>query len=193
MKIKIFCAFSLVACIALFAAPGRADSLHYFKNYFVTGDYAVAGVGLYGTGTKGTATGTINMNGVPQGADIVAAFLYWQTVEAGSATTAPAAINGTFVSNGTNNAIVGDVIGAAPAPACWNPAGTTAPATTAVTRVYRADVLRYLPINSTSNIRVELASYPRCPGRAHSGSQRGVLDERSHPARRLVDIRLRPK
>src|SRR6266571_3871800 len=60
-------------------------------NYFVTGDYVVGGVGLRGLGSTATnlATGTINIpdqtsvpsTGVPAGADIVAAFLYWQTVE----------------------------------------------------------------------------------------------------------------
>jgi hypothetical protein len=64
--------------------------MHFFKNYFVTGDYAVAGVGLYGHGVNGLATDIITMNEVPQGADVVAAFLYWETVES---TTAPSSIN----------------------------------------------------------------------------------------------------
>ena len=35
----------------LFGEIGRSqDALHYFKNYFVTGDYVVGGVGLRGTG-----------------------------------------------------------------------------------------------------------------------------------------------
>src|SRR4029077_13564826 len=70
------------------------DTLSYFKNYFVTGDVAFAGVGLRSTGVNGYATGTITMGGVPctggspvqyvpcstpgaVPADIVAAFLYW--------------------------------------------------------------------------------------------------------------------
>src|SRR5258708_7773209 len=61
---------------------GRAaDALSYTKNYFVTGDYVVGGVGLRATGVNGFATGTIKISGIPAGADIVAAFLYWQTVE----------------------------------------------------------------------------------------------------------------
>src|SRR5690349_6528627 len=64
------------------------------NNYFVTGDYVVGGVGLRGLGVNGFATGTISIpdavqsratgvasSRVPDGADIVAAFLYWQTVE----------------------------------------------------------------------------------------------------------------
>src|SRR6266568_9398735 len=71
-----------------FAQPGLAQTnpLTLFKNYFVTGDYVVGGVGLRGLGdATGFATGTIsipdlmqpNHTSVPPGADIVAAFLYW--------------------------------------------------------------------------------------------------------------------
>src|SRR5262249_710350 len=65
--------------------------LNFFKNYIVTGDSVVGGVGLRGLGdVTGFATGTINIpdtanypnaKAVPPGADIVAALLYWQTVE----------------------------------------------------------------------------------------------------------------
>ena len=55
--------------------------LDFFKNYFITGDYVVAGVGLTGKGVGGLATGNVVVSGVPANADIVAAFLYWQTIE----------------------------------------------------------------------------------------------------------------
>ena len=142
--------------LALFAPLVQADSsdsLHYFKNYFVTGDYAVAGVGLRGTGVNGFANGTINLSGVPTGADIVAAFLYWQTVETSPA-TAPSAINGFF----DNNAIVGKLLGDPMNPACWSSGGTTGPKS-ASGRVYRADVLRYLPIDHTNSIRLANGSH----------------------------------
>src|SRR5213594_3917404 len=81
-----------------FVQKGRAQtapSLSLTNNYFVTGDYVVGGVGLRGLGdATGFATGTIKIPdtvqaaatgvpspGVPPGADIVAAFLYWETVE----------------------------------------------------------------------------------------------------------------
>src|SRR6516225_4447632 len=63
--------FFSVCFLVPFAQVGRASDAHqYFKNYFVTGDYVVAGVGLRGTGASsgplaGFATGTINMSGVP--------------------------------------------------------------------------------------------------------------------------------
>lgn len=66
------------------------DALRFFRNYFVTGDYAVGGVGLRtidGTAddqdglADGFATRTIhfnevNGNAVPADANILAAFLY---------------------------------------------------------------------------------------------------------------------
>ena len=76
--------------VLLFAqAGGHAQGaarppLKLFKNYFLAGgDYAVGGIGLRGQGDKVTqlATGTIAMSGVPDGADISAAFLYWITLE----------------------------------------------------------------------------------------------------------------
>src|ERR1700693_2008746 len=80
-----------------FAQNGFAQTptpLGLSNNYMVTGDYVVGGVGLSGLGNgSGFATGTIKipdpaayatnvpLQQVPAGADIVAAFLYWQTVE----------------------------------------------------------------------------------------------------------------
>ncbi len=143
-NLKISFAFLLFACAAVFAPQSRADNLQFYKNYFVTGDYAVAGVGLYGQGVNGNATGTINMSGVPAGADIVAAYLYWQTVES---TAAPSSFNGTFDSQ----AIVGDSLGNPAEPACWSSGGTSPQVSV---RVYRADVLRYLPIDSVNSVRL---------------------------------------
>src|SRR5580704_11692327 len=91
--------------LALFVPAAQTQTvvaqgpLNYFQNYFVTGDYAVGGVG--GLSTKGAnPTATINFSGVPctsgpgllarvvpctsggaVPADIIAAFLYWQTIE----------------------------------------------------------------------------------------------------------------
>src|SRR5438552_5484341 len=96
--------------LALFAEVGQAaDALRFFKNYFVTGDYVVGGVGLRGQGRSvldpckdqnalnpscanfagSYAKNSITIekvpvtliNGVRVPADIVAAFLYWQTDE----------------------------------------------------------------------------------------------------------------
>jgi MBG domain (YGX type)/PASTA domain/Abnormal spindle-like microcephaly-assoc'd, ASPM-SPD-2-Hydin len=64
-----------------------SNPLSLQNNYFVTGDYASSGVNLRGTGQGGMATGTITISngqgsqGVPNGADIIAASLYWETLE----------------------------------------------------------------------------------------------------------------
>src|SRR6267142_4135667 len=71
--------FFSVGFLALFAQVARAeDALKYFKNYFVTGDYVVGGVGLRGTGVYSPslggsfATGTINIGGAgPNGSNPV--------------------------------------------------------------------------------------------------------------------------
>src|SRR6266853_1922903 len=95
-KQALFISLLLVTFNVQSGQAAVGDALQFFKNYFVTGDYVVGGVGLRGqgvndpttaaiAGTVGTnvtsfATGTIPMKGVPQGADIVAAFLYWEII-----------------------------------------------------------------------------------------------------------------
>jgi hypothetical protein len=140
-------AVTIIAAIVVTLAPAAhaSDALSFFNNWFVTGDYAVAGVGLRGTGINGIATGTINLAGLPPGAEPIAAFLYWSTIEFNAN---PQASDGKF--NG--NKIRGYVVGNPQNPGCYSSGGTTGSAG-AVGRVYRADVLRYLPFNS-SNIRL---------------------------------------
>jgi hypothetical protein len=109
------------------SAQDTTNPLNLFKNYFVTGDYVVGGVGLRGLGVNGYATGTIripdkmqpNATTVPAGADVVAAFLYWQTVE--SSQSAFVGQSGSF--NGYP--IVGKVLGNPNAPVAWSSGGCT--------------------------------------------------------------------
>src|SRR5579859_5688523 len=74
-------------------AQNGVNPLNIFQNYFVTGDYVVAGWSAGAPDGSGYAPGTISIpdtlqpaqNGVPasvpKGADIVAAYLYWANVE----------------------------------------------------------------------------------------------------------------
>src|SRR5690349_11702781 len=55
--------------------------LSFFKNYFLTGDYTVGGTSLWRRGVNGVASGSIRIADVPESAEVVAAFLYVQTVE----------------------------------------------------------------------------------------------------------------
>jgi sugar lactone lactonase YvrE len=129
--------------------PPVPNPLTLENNYFVTGDYASAGVTLRGLGLGGTATGTITIPnstgspvgtpGVPNGADIIDAFLYWETLEN---TASPSSANGTF--NGYS--IIGQQIGS-------DLASYTDGAFTGTLRAYRADVNTYFPIGA-NGVRV---------------------------------------
>src|SRR5258708_3767738 len=149
--------------LALFTQLGQAaDALNYTKNYFVTGDAVTAGVGLRGQGAahNGVATGTINISGIPctagspavivpcattgaVQADIAAAFLYWETEESAAK---PAAGKGLFDSH----PIVGFVRGNPKNPGCSS--GSSG-------RVYRADVLPFLPSDPTKSFRLANGSH----------------------------------
>jgi hypothetical protein len=162
--------------LALFVQSAQAQGpLNYFKNYFVTGDYVVGGVGLYGKVVKGpvtgavSVTGNISLNSVPcttgpgllasvipcatKGAvpaDVIAAFLYWQTIES---TTTPSSAIGSYASsyNATTpvNPFVGLALGNPQISACSG-LGTSSQ----YLHNYRADVLKYLPISPTANVRL---------------------------------------
>ncbi len=119
-------AFSTLTPNVVLAGP--ANSLNFKNNWFLTGDYTVGGVGLRGAGVAGSATGAINIAGVPANADIIAAYLYWETLGNGA--------NATFHPQGSPaSAIVGTALGTTSSP-CWDPPTIT---------VYRTDVLQYFP------------------------------------------------
>jgi hypothetical protein len=111
------------------------------NNYFVTGDYVSAGVSLRGTGAGGMATGAITIAsspaggnaGVPDGADILAAYVYWETLE-----DTPSASGGSGTFRGYS--ITGQQIGTDQP----NPDGSS----NGTLRVYRADVNAYLPVGA---------------------------------------------
>ncbi|HEY3626097.1 MAG TPA: kelch repeat-containing protein, partial [Terracidiphilus sp.] len=125
-----------VALVLSTGQPPAPNQLSLQNNYFVTGDYASAGVTLRGTGQNGVATGTITIPSgtqtgvaVPDGADILDAYLYWETVES---TTSPSGGSGTF----RGYSITGQQIG--------SDLPYTDGALSGTLRVYRADVNAYL-------------------------------------------------
>src|SRR6266478_5838454 len=144
-----------------FAPAGLAQTatnqLALSNNYFVTGDYVVGGVGLRGLGNPATnlATGTIQIpdansvpaTGVPNGAYIVAAFLYWETVE--KSQSAFAGQQGFF--NGFP--ITGSILGNPNAPTSWSSGGCSGSSNGATTmRAYRADVRPFLAMDANGNV-----------------------------------------
>jgi hypothetical protein len=93
------------------------------------------------------ATGVIHMNGVPQGADIVAAYLYWETINGTSVDQSTLAV-GAF----RGNRIIGKQLASPSVLACFGSGGGNGSANGATPLlVFRADVLRYLPIPKTAN------------------------------------------
>ncbi|HET8965839.1 MAG TPA: hypothetical protein VFN20_06480 [Candidatus Acidoferrum sp.] len=157
---RILSAILVCCCLSLMAHTGSAQSsngLTLANNYFVTGDYVVGGVGLRGLGdATGFAKGKIsipdpaqpNAAAVPAGADVVAAFLYWETVESSNAGAATGE-NGFF--NGY--AITGTVRGNPNAPTSWSTGGCSGSAQGSKTmRVYRADVRPYLNMDASGKI-----------------------------------------
>ena len=142
----------------------QTTPLNFSNNYFVTGDYVVAGVGLRGLGVNGFATKQFTMpdansvpaTGVPQGAEIVAALLYWETVE--SSQTTFAGQNGFFRAvfpggPATGYPITGALLGNPNAPVSWSSGGCSGSSQGSKTmRTYGADVRSYLPQDSQGNI-----------------------------------------
>ncbi|HEX5236459.1 MAG TPA: hypothetical protein VFW25_14155 [Silvibacterium sp.] len=131
------------------------NPLNIFQNYFVTGDYVVAGWVKGAPDGSGYSPGTISVpdtlqpvqNGVPttlpKGADIVAAYLYWATVESNQSSFAGE--SGFF--NGY--AITGAVLGNPNAPTSWSAGGCSGASKGSKTmRTYRADVRPYLPLDT---------------------------------------------
>jgi len=90
----LFALLSLLMVMGLLqSGVAQTNQLGLFKNYFVTGDYVVAGWVEGPPDGSGYAPGMISIpdprqpsqpgvvQSVPRGADIVAAYLYWTTVE----------------------------------------------------------------------------------------------------------------
>jgi hypothetical protein len=145
------------------AQTGTTAPLYFGNNYFVTGDYVVGGVGLRGLGDgSGYAPGIINIpdanwksntgttTGVPPGADIVAAFLYWETVESSQAPYAGQ--NGFF----RGYPISGVVLGNPNAPVAWSSGGCSGNSQGSKTiRAYRAEVSGLLPVAPDGSVQAD--------------------------------------
>ncbi|HXJ39506.1 MAG TPA: hypothetical protein VNH18_09510, partial [Bryobacteraceae bacterium] len=143
----------------MMAETGNAQTgppLQIFRNFFVTGDYVVAGWLENAPDGSGYASGTISvpdtlqasranqpLQSVPPGAEIVAAYLYWSTVESNQDAFSgrQAFFNGYKIDGGP---------GLNPtAPTSWSSGGCSGGAMgTKTMRVYRTDVRAYLPIDN---------------------------------------------
>jgi uncharacterized protein YjbI with pentapeptide repeats len=121
-------------------AYAQLPTLKYFNSFTVTGNYSVCGVDLRPQSqVNGFVTGTIqfgqgNCAAVPQDADIVAAYLYWETIWANPADLEGALFRGQPVTAVKSTAI--PLVG--PYSPCWSNGGDNL-------TMLRADVLRLLP------------------------------------------------
>jgi hypothetical protein len=142
----------LLAVSGVFVLKGAAasnESLPFVTSYTVTGGYEVGGVDLApGAATNGFVAGTIPMSGIPANADIVAAFLLWETIYAGPA-PAVGSVAGEFRGNDITiewtSSVSSQDIQAAFAP-CWTSGGSNY-----TLAMHRADVLQYLPAQPDVN------------------------------------------
>ena len=141
----VWSAVLIVLGSGLAHAQAASDPLPYSKGFLVTGNYVVGGVDLTpqaNPAVNGLATGTLNISGVPAGADIVAAFLYWEeifTPTAGQIPVAGVQFRGVPLSPTAIKASSFPLVGN-PA-TCWGAAGSSG----ARVAEFRADVLYLLP------------------------------------------------
>jgi hypothetical protein len=139
--------------------------LDFGSNFFVTGDYVVGGAqGMTTNMSKGYATGTITIpdpnpgihgvKQVPAGAEVVAAVLYWQTVE--NTSQAFTGETGFFRPVFSGGPLAGYPITGVPLPTSgatsWSQGACTSPTSGKMTRTYRADVLAALPQDTKGNV-----------------------------------------
>ncbi len=148
-------------------AAAGTDALPYSAGFLVTGDYVVGGVDLTPQANRpdpvtGLATGTITIGGVPNDADIVAAYLYWEAIFTPKCLQSnpdgscaqwlnpadSARFNGNPISPTARKATSFRLNSLDGNPAtCWGAAGSS----TATLTMYRADVLPLLPKRLDAN------------------------------------------
>ena len=194
LSVCILLALLSTATQSAFAQAGAAaldPPLNFANNYFIRGDYTVAGAqgmtstfttiggiqyavgtitvpdtnpGIKPSGLKDTVSGQNiagGTNQVPPGAEVIAAVLYWQTVEkVGVAPGQPGSGEVGFfrpvVSGGP--AAPGYVITGVPLSSggtntvSWSAGGCTSGSTGKVIRTYRANVLGVLPRDGSGNV-----------------------------------------
>src|SRR5687767_3669210 len=132
----------VLGCVLSFPHPALAqDALPFTQSYSITGNYVVGGVDLAPQSqANGFVTGTINMTGVPANADILAAYLYWETIW-----TQPEQAEGARFRGSAVNAVAASSHQLTGATAPCLSSGGGAGGTYTMT-MYRADVLRLLPL-----------------------------------------------
>ena len=118
------------------AATAVPDALPFATGFLVTGNYVVSGVDL----PKAGGLGTINFNesALAGGADIVGAYLYWETITRATVPLTAVSFRGQPISGAKASTI--KTLPGLPAASCWGSAGGSTSSLT----MFRADVLGLL-------------------------------------------------
>ena len=127
------------------------DPLQYAGGFLVTGDYAVGSVDLTNStnpSSGGFSTGTINISGVPANADILAAYLFWETINRTVVTNPEAGVqfNGSNVVDAEVGLVKRTVEDLGTGATCFSSGNQ--PLTM---WAFKADVLRLLPMQMDLN------------------------------------------
>ena len=129
---------------------GDPPGLNFFKNFFVTGNYVVASVDFGSqSGGGGFVEAEINFNDpeeVPADADVVGAFLYWQTIVDAS----PMPVTGVEF-RGEDISEIAKEVASAPLSSTFSPCWSGGGQGTYEMKTFRADVLRFLPVPTDGN------------------------------------------
>ena len=107
---------------------------------------------MNGTGSGSIVLGDTPLDAVPPGADIAAAFLYWQVVIGNNASSDSGGVGVTFRGTQLSSTLgpFGKVLGVG-TPPCWSGGGGTGGSNgSKKTYTYRADVLRYFDVDSAT-------------------------------------------
>ena len=191
-----------VLFIAMFA-PATASAqnslqnpLNFGNNFFVTGDYIVAGAygmnykfqtingNSYTVGTiyvPDSNPGITGARQVPNGAQVVSALLYWQTVEkAGTTPGGPGSGQNAYFRPllyqyyggpaAPGYAVSGTNVAAGGAGIAWSSSGCTGASTGKVLQTYRADVTGGLPVDGSGNSLANGSFEVRLPSAGHSST-----------------------
>lgn len=177
-----------LACATILSVASFAASeppLNFGNNYFVTGDYVVAGAYFMNVDVaNGYATGAITVPDlnpgitgakfVPAGAEVVAAVLYWQTIEKAAVVPGQTGSgeNGffrpVFIGGPTTGYPITGVYLGSQNTVPSSSGGCTGTSTTEVVRTYRANVFGALPRDATGNISANGIYEVRLPSTTNS-------------------------
>ena len=125
------------------------DALPFAKSFLVTGNYAVGSVDFNPqTAANGSITATLPMSGVPNGAEVLAAYLYWESIS-----TDVAQVDGVKFRGEPMTVVKRSSAGLTGTTApCFSSGGGSSG--TYTMSVYRSDVYRLLPRKADGTILV---------------------------------------